>query len=217
MRPMTAAGEIEPGERWCELLTACGATDASAVHCAYQQVAARYREPHRRYHTLRHIMAVLDAVDELEAASPVADLRPVRLAGWLHDVVYDTGASDNEQQSADWARAVLSGLRVPPDLVEECCAAVLATAEHVAHNAAQELLLDADLSVLAGDPDAYDEYAAAVRAEYGRVSNCDFRVGRAAVLSRLLARDRLFCTPGAACWEAPARANIARELAARTT
>lgn len=76
-----------------------------------------------------------------------------------------------------------------------------------------ELLCDADLGVLAGAPEEYAAYAAAVRAEYGFVPDEAFRDGRAAVLRQLLALPRLFRTAyGAAHWEAPARTNLAAEL-----
>lgn len=201
-----------PLSRWQELLRACGAADDRTVRSAFERIAACYAEPHRRYHTLAHVMAVLDAVDLLDDGVP--DLRAVRLAAWLHDVVYDVRADDNEARSADAARELLNVLGVPDPMVDECCAGILATADHVAHDAAQEVLLDADLAVLAGTAADYDAYAAAVREEYGWVPDEDFRAGRADVLRGLLAHDRLFRTDAAAAWEPRARANLTRELAA---
>lgn len=202
----------DPRERWRALLAACGAGDDAAVEAGFDQVVTRYAEPHRRHHTLRHVRAVLDAVDALDPGG--LDLRGVRLAAWLHDVVYDVRADDNERRSAELARDLLGALGVERGVVDGCCAAILATADHVAHDAAQEVLLDADLAVLAADPDDYDAYAAAVREEYSWVPEDDFRAGRAAVLRGLLAHERLFRTAAAAAWEATARANLTRELAA---
>jgi predicted metal-dependent HD superfamily phosphohydrolase len=52
-----------------------------------------------------------------------------------------------------------------------------------------------------------------VRREYAHVADDDFRAGRAAVLGDLLAKPHLFHTAhGRAAWEAPARANVTREL-----
>jgi predicted metal-dependent HD superfamily phosphohydrolase len=70
-------------------------------------------------------------------------------------------------------------------------------------------------SHLASDPARYAEYAADVRREYAHVDDADFRRGRDAVLRDLLAKPRLFHTAYAfEHWEAPARANVERELAA---
>ncbi|CAM5381771.1 hypothetical protein STANM309S_03097 [Streptomyces tanashiensis] len=81
-----------------------------------------------------------------------------------------------------------------------------------------ETLCDADLAILATDPDTYGGYTAAVREEYSFVPEADFRAGRAAVLRHLLGLPRLFRTPyGAAVWEERARENLERELAELTT
>ncbi|KAG2497277.1 hypothetical protein HYH03_004861 [Edaphochlamys debaryana] len=78
------------------------------------------------------------------------------------------------------------------------------------------LLLDADLSVLGGDRTAYDTYAAGIRQEYGGLyDTLSYAAGRAAVLQRFLDRPRLYFTAWArARLEGPARANLAREIAA---
>jgi predicted metal-dependent HD superfamily phosphohydrolase len=76
-----------------------------------------------------------------------------------------------------------------------------------------EVLCDADLAVLAGPPQAYASYAAAIRQEYHFVPHDAFREGRAAVLRGLLGLPRLFRTPyGHEHWERTARFNLTTEL-----
>src|SRR6478735_12412048 len=48
---------------------------------------ARHREPHRRYHTAVHVMWVLRHVDEL--LTEEIDAPAVRAAALFHDAVYD--------------------------------------------------------------------------------------------------------------------------------
>ncbi|SOD66032.1 Predicted metal-dependent phosphohydrolase, HD superfamily [Streptomyces zhaozhouensis] len=170
---------------------------------------ARWREPHRRYHTERHLRFVLDRLDELggSAADPVA----VELAGWFHDAVYDPRGTDNEERSARLAAAVL------PDSArrDEVVRLVRLTVSHrpPAGDTNGATLCDADLAVLAGAPAAYAAYAAAVRDEYRHVDDAAFATGRAGVLRGLLAGPRLFHTAyGADHWERPARANLTAEL-----
>ncbi len=75
------------------------------------------------------------------------------------------------------------------------------------------VLCDADLAILAGAPDRYGAYAAAVREEHGYVDDAGFAAGRAAVLRRLLALPSLFHTPlGRDRYEERARHNLATEL-----
>lgn len=174
----------------------------------------RWREPHRRYHTVEHLRAVLDAVDEL--AEHAADATAVRLAAWFHDAVYRGEPGADEEASAGLAAETLPDAGVGAQRVAEVVRLVRLTASHdpAPGDTNGAVLCDADLAVLAGDPDEYAGYAAAVREEYAAVPDDDFRRGRAGVLRALLAQDPLYRTPtGAARWEHAARHNLTTELA----
>ncbi|HEV2891123.1 MAG TPA: hypothetical protein VGX28_12180 [Frankiaceae bacterium] len=182
----------------------------------YEDVVARYAEPHRRYHTLRHVAHVLDTADALSGGTAT---EAVRWAAWLHDVVYDTRAADNEERSADYARERLPALGVASEVVEDVARLVLATKTHDPapdsdRDAAVAILLDADLAVLGADPQTYARYAAAVREEYDWVPDDLWKAGRKAVLASFLDKPSIFATPAMrARAEAAARANLAAELA----
>ncbi|WP_084958138.1 metal-dependent phosphohydrolase [Thermoactinospora rubra] len=175
------------------------------------ELVARWAEPHRRYHTLDHLLAVLHALDALEAEDPQA----VRLAAWFHDAVYEGRPGWDEERSAQLAQARLPRLGVPPGRVREVARLVRLTAAHDRVRPGDrngEALCDADLAVLAGDD--YDAYARAIREEYRHVPDEAFRRGRRAVLTRLLAAPRLYRTDAAhRRWEERARRNMAAELA----
>jgi predicted metal-dependent HD superfamily phosphohydrolase len=199
--------ELVGFESWAAL-----AGDSPTSRTEWAALVEAWSEPHRRYHDLAHLAAVLGIVGEL--AGPAADPDAVRLAAWYHDAVYDPRRSDNEEVSAERARAGLRGL-VPDDRVAEVARLVLLTAGHDPEpgdpNGA--VLCDADLAVLASPPPAYAAYASAVRAEYGHLSDEEFTAGRIAVLERLLALPRLFRSPAVAeAWTARARANLTAEL-----
>ena len=165
-----------------------------------------HTEPPRRYHTLVHAIRVATVAGELGGS------RACVLAAWLHDVVYDPGAEDNESASAAWAARVLAG----DPAVEEVVRLIRLTATHdpAGGDRDGEVLCDADLSVLGGSAAEYEVYRSAVREEYAMVGEEAWRVGRAAVLERLLARPRLFRTEeGARRWEDRARTNAGAELA----
>lgn len=192
-------------ERWAALAGTTPVADA-----LYADVLARYGEPHRAYHGPRHVDHVLATIDELDAAPGEA----LRWAAWLHDVVYDTRAADNEARSAEYARERLPALGVAAADVERVAGLVLATATHEAFDGEAAVLLDADLAILGADEAAYDAYAAAIRREYAWVPDDLYRAGRAAVLRGFLDREHVFAT--SAMREAAddaARANLARELA----
>ena len=200
--------------RWRETLEPFGAP-VGAIDAAFAEISDRYDEERRSYHTLEHIDRVLRSVADLQDAAD--DGVVVELAAWLHDVVYDPRAGDNEDRSAAYARGVLGALGIPTERVNRVAALILATAHQEASPDDRDaaVLLDADLAVLGAHPDVYDAYCAGVREEYGWLPEPEFRVGRAALLRRLLARDRIFHT--AAMWslrEAQARRNMERELEA---
>ena len=219
-------------ERWTALFNQDADADA-AVEAAGLDLIARYREPHRRYHTVRHLTEVLDVVDEL--AEEADDLDAVRLAAWFHDAVYESGAGhagdgasdlpnasnlSNEEASARLAELVLPGLGVPATHVAEVARLVRLTEQHAAEegdrNAA--VLFDADLAILGADPARYEEYAQSVREEYREIRDDLFRPGRAQILQALLSAPTLYRTAAAqARFESAARANVTAEIARLTS
>ncbi|CRK61512.1 FIG01121040: hypothetical protein [Alloactinosynnema sp. L-07] len=170
---------------------------------------ARWSEPHRTYHGVAHLDAVLRHIDELADHADSADL--VRLAAWFHDAVH-FGLPTDEEHSAGLAEVRLGGV-LDPASVAEVARLVRLTAGHVTSPGDRngEVLCDADLAILAS-PD-YDLYVASVREEYAAVPDKLFRAGRATVLRSLLELPALYRTAQAlAQWEAAARANLETEL-----
>lgn len=159
-----------------------------------------YREPHRRYHTVRHLRAVLATLHRWCGTELPESLW---LAALWHDAVYDPRAHDNEERSAER----VDDLRAR--------ALVLATKRHepTDEGVDMQLLLDADLWVLGAPPRTYRRYARLIRQEYAHVPDDAYRTGRTAVLERFLARPRLYFGDFSAR-EARARANLRDELSA---
>lgn len=203
-------------ERW---LAALGASAGEPAVRACRELVARYEEPHRAYHNVRHLTEVLDCVEEL--ADEAQDADAVRLAAWFHDAVYvAVSVVSNEEASARLAEELLPGLGVDSARVSEAARLVRLTEKHVAEagdrNAA--VLFDADLAILAADPARYEEYARAVRAEYREIPDDVFRPARARILSALLSAPMLYRTRSArARFEERARANVTGEIARLTS
>jgi len=205
---------IDLRQRWVLLAMRWGAGQPSAG-AGFDGLSARYADPRRRYHTLDHVAAVLATLDELMAGEPVDAPEAVQFAGWLHDVVYDPTRSDNEAESARYARRVLSMIRVPMAVTDETARLIELTAGHEVEPSDRDgqVLVDADLAILGAPAEDYDRYSADIRVEYGHVEDDAFRAGRRRILEQFLARPHLFHTPTArARFEDPARANLRREL-----
>ncbi|MFD0143865.1 MULTISPECIES: HD domain-containing protein [unclassified Streptomyces] len=204
-------------QRWNATLRAARAGREGPDPAPYgRNLLTRWAEPQRRYHTVDHLRAVLDRIDELaDLGGEGGELELVRLAAWFHDAVYRPDRSENEERSAVLAEKALAEAGLTSHEVAEVARLVRLTTTHdpAPGDLNGEALCDADLAILATDEDTYGGYTRAVREEYAFVPDDDFRQGRAAVLGRLLSLPRLFRTPyGAAAWEERARRNLAREL-----
>jgi predicted metal-dependent HD superfamily phosphohydrolase len=198
--------------RWTGLLTGLGCSPEAAGR-AFTDLAAAYSSPGRHYHTLDHVRDVLETATSLWGG-PVP-LPALLLAAWLHDVIYDTHAADNEERSADHARELLRPLRPPAALLDETARLILLTKGHRAEagDRAGQVLLDADLAVLGADEATYDRYTAAIRREYAWVPEEQYRAGRTQVLEDFLRRPRIYHTEEMqARAEAAARRNLLREV-----
>ena len=189
--------------------------DGPACVAAFDDVVARHRQAHRRYHGVRHVTWVVRHVGELAADVRLDDVEAVVAAAFFHDAVYDPRATDNEAQSARLAARVLVGLGWDPARAASVGAMVRATAAHGdPRDTDTAVLLDADLAVLGSDAAAYQAYVTGVRAEYSHVDGPGWTAGRGEVLRDLLARDPLFATaPARRRWAARAAANMTAELA----
>jgi predicted metal-dependent HD superfamily phosphohydrolase len=216
-----------------ELRTAWGAiTPASSRSWeVFDDLIARHRQSHRRYHGVRHVVWVVRHVRELEAAVPECheaayDAAAVAMAAFFHDAVYDATRDDNEERSAVLAEHQLGSLGWDDARIRVVAALVRETATHASDGAStpadapvpsdteRHVLLDADLAVLGSEPAAYAAYAAGVRVEYGHLPDEVWRIGRGDVLRRLLGRPSLYSSaPAREWWGARARANLTAELA----
>jgi predicted metal-dependent HD superfamily phosphohydrolase len=197
----------EGRKRWHDLLRTWS-VDPTQADQKFDDVRCAYSGPGRFYHTLDHVLAVLGTVESL--ASFAKNLNAVKLAAWLHDVIYDSRASDNEDRSAEYAQRLCEGLAIQEghrvaDLMRK-------TKTHDAGDDADaQVLLDADLAILGANESDYHAYAEKIRREYAWVPEQEYRKGRRQVLERFLTRPRIFHFLGQL--EEPARQNLAREIA----
>jgi predicted metal-dependent HD superfamily phosphohydrolase len=161
----------------------------------FQILVTAYSKPDRHYHNLDHIhhlLTILARFDRGKLRDPMA----IFLAIWFHDFVYDPQAQDNEIQSAQAARELLTNLGVSIDLILHVEQLILATQGHQVNpeDFDRSVFLDADLAILGADPDSYQVYARSIRREYSWVSDSAYQAGRIQVLETFLQRDRLYYT-----------------------
>lgn len=183
--------------------------DASA---SWEELQARYQEPHRAYHTLAHIA---DCLRELDGVwERVVARQEVEFALWHHDVIYDPRGKDNEERSAGLAVQVAADAGLPEPFQRRVETMILATKYHMVEGDPDAaVLIDVDLSILGRAPEVFDDYERQIRREYSWMPDEDFAAGRTSVLERFIARPALYLTKvfQERC-ERQARANIRRSI-----
>lgn len=194
--------------RWNRTWNAVGMTPPTGL---FEQLAAAYSEPHRRYHTLHHLFECFTLYDDLPDVEGKS--YRIELALWFHDFVYDPRSSTNEVQSAKIARHALEAAALPPGEIDAIADLILATQHGESDPATPEaqLLVDIDLSILGAPSERFAEYEHQIREEYRHVPPDAFREGRRAFVRKLLALPRLYHTPHLSeRFEAAAQGNLAR-------
>jgi predicted metal-dependent HD superfamily phosphohydrolase len=206
---------------WTRACVGAGATASTEeIQKVGESLLDRWSEPGRHFHNLRHLTDVLARVDELVEETHEPDF--VRLAAWYHGAVFDAAdgpsyahrGGEDERASALLARRELTDLGLPEHAVDRVVDLVVALTRHSPAQGDFDcaVLCDADLAMLAAEPQRYKAYLAEVRAEYAHLPVEEFVKARIAILRRLEGRAKLYASPLGAAWEESARQNVAAEL-----
>lgn len=183
------------------------------------ELAQRWMAPERHFHNLEYLKTTLENVDIL--SEQARDVDAIRLAVWYHGAIFDVSeaavergeAGLNVLGSADYAADSLAELGVSEPQIEKITDLIRGLYHHQAiDDIDAQVLSDADLCILAADPQEYLEYLRAIRREYAAYDEACFISARSKVIGSLLNRPQLFWTHGAASWEEQARENLRAEL-----
>lgn len=185
-----------------------GARDPAMV---FSEIWDLYGETTRHYHDRHHIRYCLDVYDE--AVREMGSDNAVEMAVWVHDVIYEVGARDNEARSADWFRDRAAD-SMHPEFVECVCRLVLATLHKDAPGDFQEqFVVDIDLAGLGQGWNEFFIDTKKIRKEMQAVSDSEFALRQGRFLESLLNRPNIYFTPYFQRHrEAPARENISKLL-----
>lgn len=190
--------------------------DSQTITHLWQNLATHYQQPHRHYHNLSHIQALLGHFDSVRTELHQPD--SVLLAIFYHDVIYQTHGkqvASNERQSADYFINELGKL-LPKNVVDRVVDLILATEKHElidTANSDMAYFLDMDLSILGRDEAIYQPYCQQIRLEYQHVAKILYNFARKKALKRFLQREPLYFTePFFNQYETQARQNITYEI-----
>lgn len=153
-----------------------------------------YMEPHRFYHTPRHILECVQEANHFEFEFPGEGY----LAILIHDAAYDIGESDmqNVIDSAkiaeEEASAFVKGFKMlVPGVVKKNVMATSHIDEHII-DADSALIADIDMSILSSSPIRYQIYAKDIMSEFStKYSLEQYTAGRKLFLESAIAKADL--------------------------
>lgn len=185
----------------------------------FERLVKRYQEPHRVYHTLESVVRSLLTFDQVAHHAREPDL--IVAAIFYMYVIYDPRRRDNGRKSAQYYRMVARDLLGLPeeDLIKRVSYLIASLDREdqdpdVDPDAA--LFFDIHASILAADPEEYDEYALrAIRREYPHYNDDEWAIVRIEFfLDPILARKTIFRTKPFMPYDERARANLVQERVA---
>lgn len=189
--------------------------DKRFVALVCNDIVKRYQEPHRAYHTLKHINECLDEFERVKSLLQNPDA--VEMGILCHDAVYNVRSDDNEEKSAEFAKKIVKVLGLADLFGERVAELIIATKHDVPpSNFDAQVLVDIDLASLGYSEREFDRNTAKIRREYPWLTNEQFNKGRADFLKTLLPPNRpaIFLTPFFRDkYEEQARKNLFRAIA----
>lgn len=152
------------------------------------EVARRYSEPHRKYHTLKHVMEMFTLASE--RGIELSDEQV--LAIWLHDIVYRVPADpkeSNEAASANLATKLLDESGYSLSRIGDVCGIIMDTEKELPTVFDSAVVIDLDLAGLSLN---YWRNRTLIRQEFACYSDEEFRVGRRKWLTGMLGRKSIY-------------------------
>jgi predicted metal-dependent HD superfamily phosphohydrolase len=181
----------------------------------------KYSESYRHYHNHFHIGKMLRVLFEMKwKQREGVDTKVIITAICLHDVIYDAWSRFNEENSADFAKMLVSIIAPNANAInldiQKC---ILSTKHKEAFSAKdisieEKMIRDLDLYdfIEINTPAARFKQFQQLRAEYFWLSELEFLNGRIEFLENLLKRHKIFLMDDFIKYESEARDNITKYI-----
>jgi len=187
-----------------------------------RDLISRWNAKGRILHNTRHLIKTLARIDEI--ASTAHDPEVLRVALWYQGAVlnrsfdvFQRGTDSDEQEfSALYhARSRMETLGLNEDVISRIQELMMALFTHRADPSDMDaqVLIDADLGMLAASPQDFKRFRESLREECPDLCDTDYVRARRLAIKKILAREQIFHSPLALAWEETARANLEAESA----
>ncbi|QPK81042.1 hypothetical protein G7Y41_08360 [Schaalia sp. ZJ405] len=208
-------------DSFVESLQQIGATAPTVeLHQEARDLADHWCTPDRHLHTIRHLIDMLTRIDEIADTAHDPDI--LRISAWYHgaflnkslEVKFKNPSNWQSTRCIDHAHNRLTTLGVDSDIVARIDELIAFLTRHRAprSDSDAQVVVDADLAVLASSPQDYKKFREKLRLELDDLDELTYLTGRRALVKTLLSYDPLYQSPLGDTWEAPARANLEVEL-----
>lgn len=196
--------------RFCSLWLRQQPNSPDNSKAVYHQLVDAYNEPHRVYHSLRHIESCLKVFDEISELLDEPD--EVELAIWFHDVIYNIGDKQNEQLSANFFMTLTDGL-----FTNECRDSVYRHIMATRHDCSEithkdtKLMVDIDLSSFGSPWADFLADSKNVQAEMSHLTDAQYNQKQMSFHQSLLSQPTFFNSDYfLKNYEDQARSNLAK-------
>ena len=197
-------------DRFLKLWQRCCPADPNSER-VITDIEASYSEPHRYYHTGRHIDHCLTQLDLARHEMGNADA--IEMALWFHDIEYDPKARENELQSAERFKNYAQDV-MDPQLTQNIYKLIMITMHNDAPGGVDEkYIVDIDLSSFGLPWDEFVRDSLNVKREFAHLSDQEFARRNMKFLQALQSRPQIFFTDFyKQKYEQTARENIANRI-----
>lgn len=192
---------------WRRCLVKAASDDSTHIH---QYLLKAFAEPQRFYHNLTHIEHCLAMFDQVKHLIDRPDT--VELAIWMHDVVYQPGARDNESLSVKWYRDI-AGSAQDPELMQLVCRLITATLHDDSPLEDEDAcyMVDIDLSSFGMPWDQFLRDSLNLRRENPQITDQEYYRNQGKFQQLLISRERFYRSDYFfQHYEKQARDNLAR-------
>jgi pantetheine-phosphate adenylyltransferase len=179
---------------------------------AYCRLRDEYLKPHRHYHTLNHVVSMLNDYNDIR--HQLQDPDAVEFAIWTHDTVYADRSRVNEEKSAELAKRLCKDALLSDDFTQKVYDLNIVTKHNMESTTQdQAYMVDLDLAIFGKGDASYEEYEKNIKKEYEYVDEYVFRKARASILQNFLDRPQIYRTEHFRNkYEAKARDNLIRAI-----
>ena len=152
------------------------------IKYTWYEITKDWSQTHRFYHTLEHLMDLLDQI-ERQYPIPSKERDKLIITALFHDIIYNPARDDNERKSAKF---FLNHCEDVNDDIEDIYDMILATKTHESNDELSKIFNDMDMDIVTRDFDSLLIWEEEIREEFNIYTDEEYKTGRISFLNSVL-------------------------------